>query len=189
MIARLTGTIIYRIKNPMIVDVHGVGYAVSVPEGLLGSIKENQTVTLYTYTHVREDTLQLFGFADMADLSLFELLLTVSGIGPKTALGVMNRGTDAIKRAIQKGDTDFFTAVPRLGKKNAQKIIIELRTKLGSLGEFDVTGAEGGETHQISEALLSMGFEKKEIREVIKKLSATGTIEEKIKQALRLMSR
>lgn len=179
MIALLTGTVIR--THPLVLDVHGVGYLVSVPQKFTATI--GQKLTIHTYTHVREDLLQLFGFASVEELSLFELLLTVSGIGPKTALAVMDRGVLSIQRAITASDVDFFMTVPRLGKKNAQKIIIELRAKIaGATGDIPETG----ETGQISSALISMGFDRKELKEVLKKLPE-GPLEEKVKFALKML--
>lgn len=179
MIASLTGTVIK--THPLILDVHGVGYLVSVPQKFVAAV--GQKITVHTYTHVREDTLQLFGFESAEELSLFEILLTVSGIGPKTALAVMDRGVASIQKAITSSDVDFFMTVPRLGKKNAQKIIIELRSKIaGTTGDIPETG----ETGQISSALISMGFDRKELKDILKKLPE-GTLEEKIKFALKML--
>lgn len=179
MIAQLTGTVLR--AHPLVLDVNGVGYLVSVPQNIPTTIGE--TLTVHTYTHVREDTLQLFGFASEEELSLFELLLTVSGIGPKTALAVMDQGVASIQKAITSSDVDFFMTVPRLGKKNAQKIIIELRSKIaGTTGDIPETG----ETSQISSALISMGFDRNELKEILKKLP-DGSIEEKITFALKML--
>lgn len=179
MIAQLTGTVVR--TSPLILDVHGVGYAVAVPQKLGAAI--GQKLTVHTYTHVREDTLQLFGFESQEELSLFELLLTVSGIGPKTALAVMDQGVSSIQKAITSSDVDFFMTVPRLGKKNAQKIIIELRSKIaGATGDIPETG----ETGEITSALISMGFDRKELKDVLKKLPE-GSLEEKVKFALKML--
>lgn len=188
MIARLTGTVAQTSHNPLVLDVHGVGYAVFVPQNLLSSAHENMPLTVFTHTYVREDALLLFGFSSQDELHLFDLLLTVSGIGPKTALAVLDRGGDAIRKAIIEADVDFFTAVPRLGKKNAQKIIIELKHKLGSLADLDLSRDTDGETKQITDALLSMGFDRTEIKRVIAKLPQ-GTIEEKIRHALKTLAK
>jgi Holliday junction DNA helicase RuvA len=188
MIALLTGTIASeRGMNPVIVDVHGVGYSVYVPHRISQTLTKGQSVVMHIHTHVREDALDLFGFVSHEELGVFNLLLTVSGVGPKTALGVLDHDAGSIRRAIEKGDVDFFTTVPRLGKKNAQKIIIELRSKLtgvtGALPEDDTS-----ETKELADALVSMGFDRKEIREVIQKLP-DGTLEVKIRHALRLLGK
>lgn len=187
MIAQLTGTIIRMHHNPLVLDVHDVGYAVYVPQRLLAIAVIGDKTTLLTYTHVREDALVLFGFSTEDELSLFELLLGVSGIGPKTALGVLDRGSDAIKRAIIASDVEFFTAVPRLGKKNAQKIIIELKSKLGSTSDLDLSGEESQDTNQVIAALMSMGFDRKEAKEAAKKVPTEGSLEHKIKTALKML--
>lgn len=187
MIAQLTGRVVRFSHNPLVLDVHGVGYAVFVPQGVLAAASTAETLTVYTHTHVREDALMLFGFLQEQELVLFELLLTVSGIGPKTALAVLDRGSSAIRTAIAKADVEFFMAIPRLGKKNAQKIIIELKTKLGSPTDLDLSDETGSETTQMLEALMSMGFDRKEAREAVKKLPQEGTLEQKLKYALKML--
>ena len=186
MIATLTGTITYNLSNPIVIDVHGVGYGVYMPTSIAAKLILGSPITLFTHTHVREDALQLFGFLTLEEQRLFELLVTVSGVGPKTALTVMDKGAKAIQKAIISHDVSFFTAVPRLGTKNAQKIIIELKNKLGSKTEFDLT-SEDLDTTALIDALKSMGFETKSIRDVIAKLPSDATIEEKIKQAIRIL--
>ena len=177
MIALLTGTVIS--TRPLILDVHGVGYLISIPQKFITTI--GQKLTIHIHTHVREDALQLYGFEAQEELSLFELLLTVSGVGPKTALLVMDRGVTSIRKAIASSDVDFFMTIPRLGKKNAQKIIIELRSKM------DRTTDDIPETSEITNALSSMGFDRNEIREVIRKLPE-GSLEQKIKSALKMLA-
>jgi Holliday junction DNA helicase RuvA len=190
MIGKLTGMIDSNIHNPIIITIHGVGYIVHVPERYLASIKPKNQHTLFIHSHIREDAFDLYGFATDQELSLFELLLTVSGIGPKTALAVVDRGVNAVETAVRKSDVDFFTTIPRLGTKNAQKIIIELKSKLGSSKMLDLTGTESSETRQIIEALSSMGFDRQEIREALKKLDTKDvTTEQKIRHALKLLGK
>jgi len=189
MIGRLTGIIDSHIHNPLIIDVHGVGYVVHVPERYLPGIKTGKTHTLFIHSHIREDAFDLYGFATKQELVLFELLLTVSGVGPKTALAVTDRGVDAVENAVRKSDVDFFTTIPRLGTKNAQKIIIELKSKLGSTKMLNLEG-ESSDTKQVMEALASMGFDRHEIREAIKKFDAKDvTVEQKIRHALKLLGK
>ena len=181
MIGRLTGIIESHTKNPLVIDVHGVGYLVHVPEHFLASVKVGKVHSLLIHSHIREDAFDLYGFATAGELGLFEVLLTVSGIGPKTALAVIDRGVAAVEEATRRGDVDFFTTIPRLGTKNAQKIIIELK------GKLDLTG-ETGDTKETMDALLGMGFKRQEIREIIKKLDPKDiTVEEKIRHALKLL--
>lgn len=187
MIAQLTGTITRMHHNPIVLDVHDVGYAVYVPLRLLNAISIGQRLTVLIHAHIREDAFMLFGFSTEDELTLFELLLGVSGIGPKTALAVLDRGSSAIKHAIIASDVDFFTEVPRLGKKNAQKIIIELKSKLGSSSDLDLSDEAGTDTKQIIAALVSMGFDSKEAKEAVKKIPASGSLEEKVKHALKTL--
>ncbi len=189
MIGKLTGLIARSNQSPVIVDVHSVGYLVHITEKLSNELTAGASSTLFIHTHVRDDALDLYGFAEEKDLSLFELLLTVSGIGPKTALTVIGRGALAVERAVRQSDVDFFTTVPRLGKKNAQKIIIELKNKLGSVTDLDLKGEKDGETKQIMEAMLSMGFGRDEIIQTLVYLDASETLEEKIRQSLKLLGK
>jgi Holliday junction DNA helicase RuvA len=190
MIGRLTGIIDTHIHNPLIIGVHGVGYVVHVPERYLAGVKPGKSHTLYIHSHIREDAFDLYGFSSQQELTLFELLLTVSGVGPKTALNVVDRGVASVETAVRKSDVDFFTTIPRLGTKNAQKIIIELKSKLGSSKMLDLTGTDSSETKQIVEALSTMGFDKYEIRETLKKLDVKDiSVEQKIRHALKLLGK
>ncbi len=190
MIGKLTGTIESHSLHSILVDVHDVGYVVSVPNTLISQTRKGDACTLFIHTHVREDALELYGFNNQKELDLFELLLIVPGIGPKTALAVMDRGADAIVHAVRTGDVDFFTTIPRLGKKNAQKIIIELKNKLGGLKDLDLSRDTTGETRQLIDALASMGFDHKEIVETVGKLDEKdSSLELKIRHALKLLGK
>jgi len=189
MIGALIGTVHTITKNPIILFVGDVGYAVSITDTLAKTLTPNKKTFLFIHTHIREEAFDLFGFISQEELSLFELLLTVSGVGPKTALLVMNGGAEAIKHAVRTSDVDFFTRIPRLGRKNAQKIIIELKNKLGSVGELDLRDASQ-ETDEMIDALVSMGFAKKEVLAIVKKIpDEDTTIEQKIKSALKLLGK
>lgn len=188
MIGRLTGLATPLTPSALIVNVGGVGYKVSVPAHVAASVNTTAAATFFIHTHVREDALELFGFPTANELSLFELLLSVSGIGPKTALLVVDRGVEAVVKAVLDGDVEFFTTIPRLGKKNAQKIIIELKNKLGSTRDLDLSAEADSETRQLMDALLSMGFVRSEIADVITRVEpAYKTMEQKIRRALQLM--
>ncbi len=198
MISYLEGTVKHKGLNYLIVLTNsGVGYKVYVPLDILTHIPPSSAeasakadIHLYIHTHVKEDALDLYGFPTQEDLALFELFLGVSGVGPKTALSIFGNGKiSKIKEAIVKGDVSFFTSVPRLGTKNAQKIIIELRPKLGSLGLLDLTG-ESGETKEIVDALKSFGFSVFEAKEALKSLKdLEGTTSDKIRQALKYLGK
>lgn len=190
MIAKLTGTICDIFETYIILDCHDVGYKVTLSLPLLQKAQQGSKQTYYIYTHVKEDALALFGFASKKELGLFEMLISVSNIGPKTAMAVLNLGNvDQILAAIAKADSDYFLNVPRVGKKNAQRIIVELRSKIGSIGEIDLTFEESKENKEIMQALLDFGFEKSEIKNVLKKLPKEGKIDQKLKIALRSLGR
>jgi Holliday junction DNA helicase RuvA len=190
MIGLLTGIIAFRNDPYLIIDVHGVGYKVLASPQVLVSSHLSDTVTLFIHTHVREDALDLFAFPTEQDLRVFDYLISVNGIGPKTAMGVFGVGSrEEILGAIRKADVDFFTGVPRLGKKNAQKIIIELKNKLGSGEELDLS--EGTEEEiEVINALVSMGFSEREARIAVKGIGENGkTVSERVKLALRQLGK
>ena len=138
MIGSLRGIVDLLDRPFLIVDVNGVGYRVLVTNEISSKAHLGEKIKLFTYTHVKEDALDLFGFEELEDLKLFENFLTVSGIGPKTAMNVLSfHKREDIINAILTSDVSVFTSVPRLGTKNAQKIIIELKSKVGSTKDLD----------------------------------------------------
>lgn len=191
MIGMLTGTVALRNDPFIILDVHGVGYKVYITSQLFPSLTQGQELTVFTHTHVREDALELFGFPTAEDLRLFELLIDVNGIGPKTAVGVFAVGNRSeIVGAIAQADVDFFTGVPRLGKKNAQKIIIELKNKIGGKEELDLKEESDDITYETIAALEGIGFSEREARMAIKAIEGKGTtVQEKVKLALKQLGK
>lgn len=190
MIARLQGTIALKELGFLIVDVNGVGYKVSVPSSVIQISAHGDALTIFTYTHVRDDALELYGFTDHRDLRLFEMLIGVSGIGCKTAIGIFGNGTrDEIIRAVLAADTAFFSGVPRLGTKGAQKIIIELKGKLGEGADLSLTDmTDGGE--EVIEALKSFGYSSKEASEAFKKVrDQSENASERIRLALKYLGK
>ena len=176
------------LKRPfVIIDVNGVGYKVLVPETIYAKLSLGESLKIFTYTYVREDALDLFGFLEAEDLGLFENLLTVSGIGPKTALNIFSFGERKdIIEAIIKGDVTFFTSVPRLGTKNAQKIIIELKNKMGAGSDIDLSGKDLLENAEVVQALKNFGFSVSEAQKAVREIKQIGlTTEEKIRLALK----
>jgi len=190
MIGALKGIAYSFHKNPALFFVGDIGYRVFITAQFAKTLAINKKVFLYIHSHIREDAFDLYGFPSVEELSLFELLITVSGIGPKTALPILDRGADAVERAVTTSDVEFFTTIPRLGKKNAQKIIIELKSKLGSLTELDLRDDSDGETKELMDALLSMGFVRSEVLTIMKKIPAKAmTLEQKLREALKLLGK
>ena len=184
MISHLNGTIIYKTDKLLIVDVGGVGYRVYGTTELISKAKENETVKVWTYLAVRENAMDLYGFVNKEELDFFELLNTISGIGPKTAIGILNVANVAsLRRAISTGETAHLTKVSGLGKKMADKIVLELKGKLGSYEEIAL-----GLKEEIDalEALKSLGYSHKEAREALQEIDkAITTTSGRVKAALK----
>lgn len=197
MIASLSGILKSKSPTELLVEVNGVGYAVSIPLSTYSSVGAiNAPVELLTHLHVREDALQLFGFATEAERHLFKMLISISGIGPKIAQGILSGiSVSEIQQHISSGNVSALTTIPGVGKKTAERLIVELRDRIGrvdlspgsSLGTGDVN------TETRSEALLaltSLGYGRpaaeKAIRLALKDAGGTMlTVEELIKKALK----
>ena len=188
MIASLSGTVRHKDLNSIVVDVSGVGYKVLVTTETALDISPSSPVFLWTHLVVRETSLELFGFLEKEVLDIFELLITISGIGPKTALGILNVATPTLLRqAVASGDTSYLTRVSGIGKKNAEKIVLELKDKLKvtSADRSIDTQAEG----DALEALVSLGYTERDAREALKKLpKETLGASERVKAALKLLA-
>lgn len=189
MIGFLSGSIHSKFLTQVILLTGGVGYLVTIPQNYLNKLKVSDKAELFIHSHIREDAFDLYGFFTQDELELFKLVLTVSGVGPKTALLVIDKGVSKVEHAIRNADTDFFTTVPRLGHKNAQKIIIELKNKLGGLKDLDLS-SENEENIGAIEALCSLGYTKQEAMQSIQAVpSSEKTLEQKIGYALRQMGK
>ena len=183
MIGYLQGEIKYSGSDSIIILVNNVGYKVYVTK----LYKVGTHVELYIHTHVREDALNLYGFATASDLQMFEWLISVSGIGPKTALLAMAGGSSQIAKAIATADVSFFTQIPRLGKKNAQKIIIELKNKIGGFSELNLADDES--TSEAVLALQSMGYTLAEAQKAVNAVEPAETVEKTIRKVLKYYGR
>lgn len=188
MIRTLTGTVTATNTHSLVVDVNGVGYIVYCPGALVANTALSDRITLWTHLAVRENALDLYGFTNEDDVRLFELLLTVSGIGPKSALGILNvADANALKNAVAAGDTSHLIKVSGIGKKNAEKIVLELRGKLEAAEEE--AGAHHETDSETFEALLALGYSAAETREAIRNLPSDITdTGDRIKEALRDLS-
>jgi len=189
MIASIKGIITYKTEKFIIVDVNGVGYKLYVTTDTISTYKENSEAYFWTYTAVRENSLDLYGFITTEEMSFFELLLDVSGIGPRSALSILTVAPiDTLKRAIATGDTSYLNKVSGIGKKTAEKIIIELRDKLKIYKEDINSNTTLREESDILEALKSLGYSQNEARDALKQVpsSLEGT-NSRIKEALRIL--
>ena len=170
MIARLTGTVLDRAATTVVVDVHGVGFRVHVGPGALVPGR-GQEVTLLTSLQVREDSMTLYGFVTAAELASFELLLTSSGVGPKLALAALGtHRPEVLRTAIATGDEATLTAIPGVGRKVAQRLVLELKDKVGTVPSAASGVAGGGTTpvpvgavEEVRDALVSLGYSAGEI--------------------------
>ena len=159
MIARLRGTPVGSTPDGLVLDVGGVGYLVAATPSVLRKADGAEEIVVETYLHVREDTMQLYGFADRAERELFIQLLTVNGVGPKVALAIVSGSpAEELRRAIVREDTVRFMAIPGIGKKTAERIVLELKEKLGA-GVTELTTTPSGDTHIVArDALVELGY-------------------------------
>jgi holliday junction DNA helicase RuvA len=183
MIAALRGRVIARRHDALVLDVGGVGYLVLATHRALAKSKGGDEVTLDTYLHVREDALQLFGFAEPAERELFELLLSVSGVGPKVAVAILSGSTPTdLRRAIVLGDETRFVAIPGIGKKTAQRIVLELKEKMGPVEVGDEAPAEDLVAR---DALAELGYSLQEAERALAGTDPALPPEERVREALR----
>jgi Holliday junction DNA helicase RuvA len=191
MIAQLEGTVVHADSRSIVLDVHGVGYKVWIASENLQKMAKvgAKTVRIWTYLSVRETALDLYGFADAEELETFELLLTISGIGPKTAAGILNVvSITTIRSAVASNDPSYLTKVSGIGRKNAEKIVRELSDKIGVL-ESDMPTESMRHESDVIEALKSLGYAEREARETLKKIPAdSGTAGDRVKKALKILS-
>ena len=191
MIARLTGTIIDIGEKFVVIDVAGVGYKVFCANDTLQTLTEGAQASLHTYLAVREDALDLYGFASMQEKNFFELLISVSGIGPKGALGILSATSiDTLAHAIGTGDTSYLTKVSGIGRKTAEKIVIELRDKMHAHTNNTETPTSLRSESDIIEALKALGYSQNESRDALKEIpqSVVGT-NARIKEALKILGK
>jgi Holliday junction DNA helicase RuvA len=189
MIAQLEGTVAGVIDTAVVMMVSGVGYRVFVSPYTLGNISGGGVVTLHTYTYVREDTLALYGFLTLEELQMFELLISVSGIGPKAGLAILSlTDPNTLKVAILNHDASILTRVSGVGKKTAERVILDLENKVGSLSDIHRTGVTL-ET-DVLDALTAMGYSIAEAREAVKQVpTEVKDVSEKVKYALKQLGR
>lgn len=190
MIAYLKGKILAVSANSLVIDTGGVGYKIFVPGHIALHTKEGSEAAFFVHTHVREDQISLYGFADVGECELFELLISVSGVGPKVALSIMSGvSTDHVRSAISGGESVVFTKVSGVGRKTAERIIIELREKIGQTSAGAVNAASSREFSESLDALVALGYSQQEARNALRRVSRDLTSSsEVIRAALKILS-
>lgn len=189
MIARLKGKIEYLHDGYAVIDINGVGYKVFLTNFTLGKIAGEKEVELFIHTHVREDILALYGFLTLKELEMFELLLSVSGVGPRAAIGILSiADPKTIRTAIVNEDPTLLTKVSGVGKRTAERVIVELKNKIAglSVSEKEEVVADS----DALEALTSMGYSVSEAREALKNVAKeVKDVGERVKLALKSLGR
>lgn len=186
MISRLRGRPVARRPDGLVLDVNGVGYLVAATPSALRRADGAEEVSLETYLHVREDALQLYGFAEPAERELFEHLLSVSGVGPKVALAIVSGSSpDELRRAIVLEDTARFEAMPGIGKKTAQRVVLELKEKLGSAAAAPEPSGHGSEHLAARDALVELGYTILDAERALADVDMELPPAERVRQALR----
>jgi Holliday junction DNA helicase RuvA len=191
MISYLRGKIINKALNYCLLDVAGVGYQIFAGENFLNELRVGSEAEIYTHHQVREDASDLYGFKILADRELFELLLTVSGVGPKSALGILSlAATDDVKETIVRGDADLLTKVSGIGKKTAERIVLELKNKvLRSVGLTTPLNSSNFGGDEIN-ALMSLGYSINEARSALNSVDPSLTDSgQRVKEALKKMAK
>ncbi|HIJ81550.1 MAG TPA: Holliday junction branch migration protein RuvA [Desulfuromonadales bacterium] len=197
MIALLTGRIALKSPDHIILDVNGVGYRVLIPFSTYYELaEEGGSASLHIHTSVREDAIQLFGFRTLLEKSFFQLLISVTGVGPKLARDILsNIQPGQLAQALSQGDIHTLSSIPGIGKKTAERLILELKDKIGKL---DLTSLPARDQREIPEndvtddvvsALLNLGYKEPQVRKAIAGLDASGgvSVEGLLKQALKIL--
>lgn len=180
MIGHLKGTVLGTRKNAILLDVHDVGYLVHVTQEVLQAAVKSTELTLSIHTHETSDTVSLFGFRNENELQFFELLTSVNGVGPKTALAIMENPIDKLQALIASGNAKELAKTPGVGPKTAARIVLELKNKLigGAITVPDMEHA--AVTDDILDALESLGYKKAQVKKILTKLPPEITRTEEI---------
>ena len=191
MITYLEGKILNKNEKFFVVDISGVGYKIFSHSGILEKIPENgQNVKIWTHLYVREDSMDLYGFLNKEELEFFEILISISGIGPRSALGILEVApVSSLKQAIVSEDETFFTKVSGIGRKTAQRLILELKSKLAKTVILE-KGGSFKEMGDAFEALVALGYRQSDVRRVLNELpKEMKSAEAKVKETLKRLGR
>ncbi len=200
MIALVRGTLAYKSIDHVIIDVGGVGYRLFVPLSTFYLLPESGEVTLITHTHVREDALLLYGFLTLEEKELFVLLIGISGIGPKVAVNILSHiPVGDLKRAIAAGDIKCLSGLPGIGKKTAERLVLELKDKVGPIDDLPGSNGSaaaarqsaGGLINDVISALVNLGYKENQARKILEsmELAPDLSMEEVLKGALKVLVR
>ena len=186
MIARLRGKPVASTPDGLVLDVGGVGYLVAATPSAVRKADGAEEVTVETYLHVREDVLQLYGFAERAERELFIQLLSVNGVGPKVALAIVSGSpAEELRRAIVCGDAARFQAIPGIGKKTAERIVLELKEKLAATAIAPLAAADVDDHVVARNALVELGYSLTDAERALAETDSDAAPEERVRQALR----
>ena len=192
MIGSVRGTVIERTTSgEVLVEVGGVGYRVSVPLRAVPTLEPGGNAFLFTHLHVREDAMVLYGFSSRDERDTFEVLISATGVGPKLALAILSVHTpNVLRRGLADDDLDALMLVPGVGKRTAQRLLIELKARL-ELPDLDLVEAGGGPSTprgEVRDALVGLGYSSDEVRATLGQLGDDGTVEELLRDALRVLA-
>lgn len=188
MIGYLTGNLISIKPTKLLLDVNGVGYTVNISINTFEKISDKKSVSLYVHTSVKEDSITLFGFFSETEKELFELLISVNGIGPKLALSVLSGiQVDELKEAIETGNISRIVAIPGVGRKTAERVVLELRSKVDKIKEGEEKGTPVSIKQEAVSALTTLGYNYKQAENAVRDIITSQkdiSLEELIKKAL-----
>lgn len=185
MIAYIKGKIIYKL-NYLIIETGGIGYKVNVPIAVLEKNKEGEEIALFIHHHVKEDAEDLYGFEKIAELHFFDDLISVSGVGPKSGMNIISHyKIEDIKLSIARQDTSLLTKVSGIGKKTAERLILELKNKVDVLDQKGTYNSANIVDEDAVEALVALGYNKAQALNALAKVDKKASLEDKVRQALR----
>jgi Holliday junction DNA helicase RuvA len=190
MIAHVSGVIVEKFSSLVIVDVHGIGYEVQVANGDFDAAELESSAKFYTYHHIREQSQELFGFSSLTAKKLFEMLITVQGVGPKAALSILSLGdSELVRNSIASGESAFLSKAVGVGKKTAERVVVDLSDKVGHAIRSDVN-AIGQSNYIVAndealEALMALGYNLGDATKSLEGISTELSTAERVTQALR----
>jgi Holliday junction DNA helicase RuvA len=192
MIGSVRGQVIERTtSSELLVEVGGVGYRVNVPLRVIPTLEPGSNAFLFTHLHVREDAMTLYGFPTRDERDTFEVLIAATGVGPKLALAILSVHTPGtLRRGLADDDLDALIIVPGVGKRTAQRLLIELKARL-EVPDFDLAESTGGTSTprgEVRDALIGLGYSTEEVRGVLGQLTDEATVEELLRDALRVLA-